>query len=88
LAWVVGLSTLIITLLYKERADWLYLLATMGLSVLLLIVAFADLHGEQKEAGTLAAAGDSPPAPANIPATTQAAATAPSDWRGGKGRRK
>lgn len=87
-AWIVGLATLIIVLLYKEKADWLYLMATLGLSVLLLMVAFADLHGERRSAGEAALEGESPGPAANIPATTEAAATAPSDWRGGKNKRR
>lgn len=42
--WVVGLSTLIIVLIYKELTAILYILATLGVTVLLLIVANSDLN--------------------------------------------
>jgi|SRR5205085_12189362 len=79
LAWVVGLAALIIFLLYKEMADWLYVIATLGVTVLLVVVAVADLHGGRKGVEE-AALGN------NIPPPTQA--TAPSDFRGAKARRK
>jgi peptidoglycan/LPS O-acetylase OafA/YrhL len=88
LGWIVGLTTIVIVLLYKEKADWLYVLATVGLTVLLLIVALADLHGEHTAAGDAEVEREPVLAGGKVPATTQAAATAPSDWRGGKGRRK
>ncbi len=39
----------IIALLYYERIDILYILATLGLVVLLLIVAFSNLEGRTSE---------------------------------------
>jgi len=45
--WIVGITALIIILLARERADWLYVLATLGLTTLLLIVAFSDLGENQ-----------------------------------------
>jgi hypothetical protein len=35
----------IIVLIYKEQTALLYILATLGITVLLAIVALADLHG-------------------------------------------
>ena len=88
LAWIVGTAVLVIVLLYKEKADWLYVLATLGLTVLLLIVAFADLRQESPATTSPSLEGDSGGASGKVPAATRAAATAPSDFRGGKGRRK
>jgi hypothetical protein len=38
-----------VALLYYERIDVLYILATLGLVALLLTVAFADLEGKTSE---------------------------------------
>jgi hypothetical protein len=88
LGWIAGIATLIIILLYKERADWLYVLATLGLTALLIIVAIADLDGGRRGVNetTLgddsASIGDGITTP--VPST---AATAPSDWRGSRTRK-
>ena len=44
-------AAVIVGLLYYERIDVLYILATLGLVVLLLIVAFANLEGKTGEIG-------------------------------------
>lgn len=44
LFWSLGIGALIAALLYYEQIAVLYVLATIGLVVLLLIVAFADLE--------------------------------------------
>ena len=41
--WVLGISAVIIFLIYKEMSAVLYILATLGVTVLLLMVAFSDL---------------------------------------------
>lgn len=88
LAWIVSLAVIVIVLLYKEKADWLYVMATLGVTVLLFVVAFADLHGgrdgveEAKLGDDAAALGNS------IPATAPQATVASSDWGGTKKRRK
>ena len=81
LAWVVGLATLIIFLLYKERADILYVLATLSVTALLVVVALADLSGGRKGVDETALGDDSASLGSGIPAT---AAAAPSDFRGAK----
>lgn len=89
-AWIVGISTLIIILLYKGRADWLYVLATLSLSVLLVIIALADLGGGRKGVDEAALGDDSASIGSGITASassTATAAAAPSDWRGTKTRR-
>ena len=48
-AWAIGLAVLVITLIYLEKTAILYILCTLGVTVLLMIVAFADLvHGGAK----------------------------------------
>ncbi|HJP90981.1 MAG TPA: hypothetical protein VJ875_03445 [Pyrinomonadaceae bacterium] len=47
--WALGLAVLVITLIYLEKTAILYILCTLGVTVLLMIVAFADLaHGGAK----------------------------------------
>lgn len=88
LAWIVGLAALVIFLLYKEKSDWLYVLATLGVTVLLVVVAMADLHyGERKSVEESALGNDAAALGSGIPATA-ATTAAPSDFRGAKTRRK
>jgi NADH:ubiquinone oxidoreductase subunit 2 (subunit N) len=89
LAWIVGMAAILIILLYKERADWLYALATAGVTVLLFVVAFADLHGGRQGVEEASLGDDAAALGNSIPATTQPAATvASSDWGKTKKRRK
>jgi len=47
--WALGLAAVVIALIYLEKTAILYILCTLGISVLLMIVAFSDLaHGEAK----------------------------------------
>lgn len=87
LGWVVGISAIVIFLLYKERADWLYVLATLGVTTLLIIVAAADLGVARKGVDESALGDDSAALGSNIPGSLPATASAPSDWRGSKNRR-
>ena len=41
--WIVGISVAVIFLLYREMTAVLYIVATVGVSILLLMVAFSDL---------------------------------------------
>src|ERR1044071_2535418 len=87
LGWIVGISTLIIILLYKEKSDWLYVLATLGLTALLVIVAFANLGTGRPGVDEASLGDDSASIGSGLPSTvasSTAAATAPSDWRGAK----
>jgi hypothetical protein len=43
LLWIVGLVIVVFTLIYFERTELLYILATLGVTALLVIVATADL---------------------------------------------
>jgi hypothetical protein len=89
LAWIAGVSVLIIVLLYKEKADWLYVLATLGITALLFVVAFADLGGGRPGVDEAALGDDSASIGDGIPATASFASTAsaPSDWGGSKSRK-
>jgi peptidoglycan/LPS O-acetylase OafA/YrhL len=89
LAWIVGLAAVVIFLLYKEMADWLYVLATLGVTVLLIVVAVADLKGRRKGVDESELGDDAAALGSNIPASTMPAATASSsDWRAQKARRR
>lgn len=47
--WALGVTTLVILLIYFERSAILYILCTLSVCVLLTIVAFSDLaHGDAK----------------------------------------
>ena len=89
LGWIVVVIALIIILLYKERSDWLYVLATLGLTALLVIVAMADLGKGRQGVDEASLGDDSASIGSGITtnASSTAAATAPSDWRGPKNRK-
>lgn len=49
--WIFGLAVLVVGLLWKEQTSLLYVLATLGVTILLVIVATADLgQGERSSA--------------------------------------
>ena len=51
LAWSLGLAVIVITLIYLEKTAILYILCTLGVTALLLIVAFSDLaHADERAA--------------------------------------
>ena len=45
LSWIAALAILVIGLIYWEQTALLYILATLGVTALLVVVAKADLHG-------------------------------------------
>lgn len=45
LLWIVGVGLIVFLLIYFEQTEILYVLATLSVTALLLIVAFADLKG-------------------------------------------
>jgi len=51
LAWVAALALVTIVLIYKEQTAVLYILATLGVTALLVIVAVADLEDKHKISG-------------------------------------
>ncbi|CDM66683.1 hypothetical protein [Pyrinomonas methylaliphatogenes] len=46
--WCAIAAAIIIALLWTEQIALLYVLATLGLTILMLIVAFADLEGAKR----------------------------------------
>ncbi len=46
LLWVAVATAIVVGLLWMEQIALLYVLATLGLTVLMLVVAFADLEGK------------------------------------------
>lgn len=50
LLWIVGVSAIVIVLLWQEQIALLYLLATVSMAVLLIVVAMADLHYGERPA--------------------------------------
>jgi hypothetical protein len=48
LLWIVGVAALVTGLIYKEQIALLYILATVSVTVLLVIVAMADLGGARQ----------------------------------------
>ena len=51
--WALALAVLVITLIYLEKTAILYILCTLGVTALLLIVAFSDLGQTPDAAGQL-----------------------------------
>jgi uncharacterized membrane protein len=50
LAWSLGLAAVVITLIYLEKTAILYILCTLGVTALLMIVAFSDLaHADEQQ---------------------------------------
>lgn len=47
-AWIAALSLLTVFLIYKELTAILYILATLGVTALLIVVALADLSRHEK----------------------------------------
>ncbi len=50
--WIAGTLLVVSLLLYFERTALLYVLATLSVTALLLIVAFADLGGDERSPDT------------------------------------
>jgi hypothetical protein len=53
-AWVIGIAAVIITCLILQQSALLYVLSTLGVAILLIVVARADLSGSnvEREAGS------------------------------------
>lgn len=52
-AWALGLVAVVVTLIYLEKTAILYILSTLGVTALLMIVAFSDLAHADDRAGQL-----------------------------------
>lgn len=57
--WIIGFTAVVIALLYWEQTALLYVLATLGVSGLLVVVAMSDLAHARKSAATLTEIDDS-----------------------------
>lgn len=53
--WIFGLALVVFVLIYFEKTELLYVLATLGVTALLVIVATADLGAHERS--------DNPPPP-------------------------
>lgn len=59
--WIVSILLIVSLLIYFERTALLYVLATLGVTALLLVVAFADLGGNERLLDTAGNVGGSNP---------------------------
>jgi uncharacterized membrane protein YdfJ with MMPL/SSD domain len=50
LLWIAGVAALVTFLIYREQIALLYILATVSVTVLLIVVAMADLDGARHAA--------------------------------------
>ncbi len=53
LIWIVSLSLITIFLIYREMTALLYILATLGVTALLVVVALADLSPSEQSSRNL-----------------------------------
>ncbi|MCA1577289.1 MAG: hypothetical protein LC794_07995 [Acidobacteria bacterium] len=51
--WALALAAVVIALIYFEKTAILYILCTLGVTALLLMVAFSDLGENREAAGAL-----------------------------------
>ena len=58
--WSLGVSAVVIALIYMERTAILYILSTVSIAVLLFIVAFSDLAHTDAKGQDVAQAADAP----------------------------
>ncbi|MBD0326043.1 MAG: hypothetical protein ICV68_06420 [Pyrinomonadaceae bacterium] len=72
--WVAGLGVLVITLIYFEQTAILYLLATLGLTGLLIVVALSDLDGRKARENVSDLGDDAAAIGSGITGTTAATA--------------
>ena len=56
--WMAGLSIGVVLLIYWEQSAILYILATLGVTALLAVVAMSDLSHTDKPSGQLSATND------------------------------
>jgi preprotein translocase subunit SecD len=60
LLWALLLTVAVVILIYKELTALLYILCTLGVAVLLIIVAFSDLAHDDHAGPGVAQATDAP----------------------------
>ena len=51
LLWALALAALVITLIYLEKTAILYILCTLGVTALLIVVAYSDLSQSGERSG-------------------------------------
>lgn len=51
--WALALAAVVITLIYLEKTAILYILCTLGVTALLLVVAFSDLAHADEPSGQM-----------------------------------
>jgi hypothetical protein len=69
-AWVSALAIGTFLLIYKEQTALLYILATLGVTALLVVVAAADLGGDKNLPAASATANPAPAEVAESPASS------------------
>ena len=77
LLWIGGMAVITISLIYFEQTALLYVLATLGVTVLLVLVALADLSGAQREGGASALGDDAAAIGSGITGATAPAVSSP-----------
>jgi hypothetical protein len=60
LLWALLLTVAVVVLIYKEQTAILYILCTLGVAVLMIIVAFSDLAHDDGKGQEVAQATDAP----------------------------
>jgi hypothetical protein len=73
--WIFGTTVLVTGLLYFEQIALLYVLATLSVTLLLLVVAVADLSGTRSSAAAVANVNDVLPAGGVVPEAQPVSAT-------------
>ena len=58
--WALGLAVIVIVLIYLEKTAILYILCTLGVTVLLMVVAFSDLGHVEEKGQQVVQSGDTP----------------------------
>lgn len=69
--WILALAALTISLIYWELTAILYILATLGVTVLLVVVALSDLAGAEKFSTETLRSDQSAPTGSNASGITQ-----------------
>ena len=86
--WIAGLAVLVIALLYFEQTAILYLLATLGVTALLIIVALSDLSGAKRSANASDLGDDAAALGSGLNASAAAVSLNPNPVRRAAAKRK
>lgn len=85
--WIAAAAALIIALLYFEQTAVLYLLATLGLTALLVAVAFSDLSGAHRSTSDAELGDDAAAIGSSITGVAPTATATPAARRAAKRRK-